>query len=984
MRSLSLIIFAFFLINITVKGQNKKTAPSSIKKAKTVWIAPSLASKIADGTFIAYDSTKSKQKSIEINPMRINGNQIVPGKGLPIGKDPLRIKKEDFLKNPSSDPIISWDASENSIWTPTDPSGAAGPNHYVNAWNMGYKIWDKEGNELAPAADFTNLWPGEENGDPIVIYDNFADRFLITQFYGNGFLIAICQGPDPVNDGWYTYQFETDAFPDYPKFSVWSDGYYVTSNYNSANPATDDAVFVMERDSMLVGSTNAQFIGFPLPSVNYSAWLCPLGFNCNGSELPPTGGMPIVYMQDDSWAGVITDHLKIWTIDVDWMDPDNSSISTTPLELETEVFNSTFNGGLWDNIPQPTGPDFSGFSGYLMQMAQYRRFEDHNSAVINFSVNLDDDNNLAGIRWYELRQDNDGDAWYIYQEGTHEQPDGHNAWCGSIAMDEQGNIGLAYSVVSADISTSIRYTGRFSNDPLDQMTIEENTIVNGAGNSASNRYGDYAQLTMDPTDDQTFWHIAEYFKAGGTRMNIVGAFKIVPNFNVDAGITAINEPSDGTLSDSEVVTVSIRNFGLDSIWNIPVTYSVDGGTLHSAIYTDTIPPTTTVQYSFAETEDFSILENVYSITAYTGYSGDEDMSNDTITGLVKFLLPNDIGVVEITDPSSGSLLSANENIKVSIQNFGGESQSDFDVSIILNSGDVITEVVPGPFDGPGLMTFTFDTTLDLSAFGSYDLIVFTSLSGDSDLANDTSWAMIDNSNCTPFTNCSFGDGFQLFQLTTIDNESGCSDDGYADYSDLVAQLYPGSTNDLTVTTGYGDQFVKVWIDFNDNFIFENDELIIDDFELGNNQAEGVFTETTDFIIDENAILGEHLMRAKTNWNSGVPEDACIETTYGETEDYTVNIDLSIGLEEGIVNKNGLNISYLPDNHFQASYAALNSNEAFYITVHNSFGQNVLYNRVYNVNGTYKYDLDMSYAAPGVYLVRIGSDNYGKVKKIVVK
>ncbi len=982
MRKLSLILFALFLINIAAICQNEKTSPSSIKKAKTVWVAPSLASKIEDGTFIAYDSVKTKQKNIEINPMRINGNQIIPGKGLPIGQDPLRIKKEDLIKNPSTEPIISWDASESTIWTPTDPSGAAGPNHYVNAWNMGYKFWDKEGNELAPAADFTNLWPGQENGDPIVIYDKFADRFLITQFYGNGFLIAVCQGSDPVNDGWYTYQFETDAFPDYPKFSVWSDGYYVTSNYNAADPASDDAVFVMERDSMLVGSTNAQFIGFPLPSITYSAWLCPLSFNCNGPELPPAGGMPIVYMQDDSWSGVTTDHLNIWTIDVDWLNPANSTISS-PLELETEVFNTVFNGGLWDNIPQPTGPEFSGFSGYVMQMAQYRRFEDHNSAVINFSVNLDDANNLAGIRWYELRQDNDGDDWYIYQEGSYEQPDGHNAWCGSIAMDEQGNIGLGYSVVSAEISTSIRYTGRFSNDPLNQMTVEENTIIDGPGNSASNRYGDYAQLTMDPTDDQTFWHIAEYFKAGGDRTDIVGAFKLVPNFNVDAGIIAINEPTDGTLSDAEIITVSIRNFGLDSIWNIPVSYSVDGGTLYTENYIDTIPPTTTVQYSFIATEDFSILENVYAITAYTSYLGDEDNENDTITSLVKHLLPNDLGIVEISSPSSGSLLASNEAVTVKIQNFGGATQSDFEVSYILNSGDVVTEIVPGPFDGPGVMTYTFTETVDLSVFVEYNLIAFTSLLEDSDLENDTSFAFIENSNCTPFTNCSFGDGFQLFQLTTIDNESGCSNDGYADYSDLIAQLYPGSTNDLTVTTGYGDQFVKVWIDFNDNFVFENDELIIDDFELGNNQAEGVFTATTDFTIDANAALGEHLMRAKTNWNNGVPEDACIETTYGETEDYSVNIDLSIGLDEKQVSVNDLTIQYLSENHYLLSFTSENLADPYYITVHNVFGQNVLYNRVYEQNGTFQYDLDMSYAAAGVYLIRIGSDKYGKVKKIVV-
>ena len=126
------------------------------------------------------------------------------------------------------------------------------------------------------------------------------------------------------------------------------------------------------------------------------------------------------------------------------------------------------------------------------------------------------------------------------------------------------------------------------------------------------------------------------------------------------------------------------------------------------------------------------------------------------------------------------------------------------------------------------------------------------------------------------------------------------------------------------------------------------------------------------------------MRAKTNWNTGVPDDACEETAYGETEDYTANIDLSIGLEEGISEPNEMTINTLPNNQFEVNFTALNTNETLIITVHNTAGQKVIYNRVPNVNGTYTYDFDMSYAAPGVYLLRLGSDKFGKVKKIVVK
>ena len=976
-RILLVLILFVFANHITMAQENnEKTKATFTGVSSTMKVVPSIASQIANGTFVpAVEINK------EVNAKRRDGNKVVPGKGLPIGNDPLLMDKGSQTKNPSKSPIITWDAASSGV-TPTDPTGAVGPDHYVNSWNSSFRIWDKDGNSLAPAASLATIWPGETSGDPIVMYDKFADRFVITQFaFPGSFLVAISQGPDPVNDDWYTYEFPLDAFPDYPKYSIWSDGYYITANKNSGSATTSDVVFAIERDEIIAGASSAQIVGFSLPQITTSGFYSPLGFNCNGAELPPLGGAPIVYLQDDAWSGVSTDHLKIWTIDVDWTNTTNSTISD-PLELDTEVFDSVFDGGSFSNLPQPAGSDIDALQATIMYMVQYRRFSTYNAAVLNFVVDLDNNDDHAGIRWFELRQDNDGEDWYIFQEGTYEQPNGHSAFSGSIAMDVLGNIGLAYSVVSSTQKVAIRYTGRYATDPLGEMTITEDTIVDGNQNNPSFRYGDYAQMTIDPVDDKTFWHIAEYF-SGNTRKDVVGSFKFAPDFLIDAGITAINSPNNGTLSATESITVSIRNFGLDSIWEVPVSYSVDGGTVTNEIYMDTIPPASTVLHTFATTADMSTVGATYEIVAYTAYPGDEDATNDTLSKVVSHLNPDDIGVTDISSPSSASGLGS-EVVTVTIENFGGAAQSDFDVSYSLNGDSPVTEIVAGPLNGPGTMQYSFTATADLSALGDYEIVAYTSLTGDSDTSNDTSMTMVENSMCTPFTNCSFGDGFELFQLTTIDNETGCSPDGYADYTDLIADLYPGSTNDLTVTTGYGSQYVKVWIDLNDNFVFENSELIVDDFVLGSGSGSGTFTGTTDFIVDASAPLGQHLMRAKTNWNNGVPDDACEETAYGETEDYTANIDLSIGLEEGITEPNEMIINTLPNNQFEVNFTALNTNETLIITVHNTAGQKVIYNRVPNVNGIYNYDFDMSYAAPGVYLVRLGSDTFGKVKKIVVK
>lgn len=978
-----LFLFLFTLgTSVYTIAQENSTKATFTSKAVSMKKVASLASRLEDGTFIYAE----KQNKI-FNPKKSGVNKIVPGKGLPIGKDPLLDQSKSNTKIQNKEPIITWDAAfDNS--TPTDPTGAVGPTHFVNAWNSAFRIWDKEGNALTPAASLANIWEGETDGDPIVMYDKFADRFIITQFTGAGwgstdpgFLIAISEGNDPVNDEWFTYTFLIDAFPDYPKYSVWSDGYYITANKNSGSASTSNVVYALERDKIILGDSTAQMVGFPLPDIVTSGFYSPLGFNVNGPELPATGNAPIIYLQDDEWADVSIDHLKLWSINVDWDSTELSTISD-PEQIDTEPFNSVFNGGSFNNLAQSSGPDIDALQATIMYMAQFRKFEEYNSTVLNFVVDLDNDDNRAGIRWFELRQDNDSADWAIFQEGTYEQPDGHSAFCGGIAMDSTGNIGLAYTVVSETQTVAIRYTGRFAGDPLGQMTLSEGIIEEGSENDPSTRYGDYGQMTLDPTDDATFWHIAEYFD-NDERVNVVGAFRIVPDFNIDAGIVEINDPTDGSLSDSESISVSIRNFGLDTIWDVPVSYQIDDGTIVSEVYADTILPVSTVLYSFTQTGDFSVLGQDYELKAYTSYSGDEDLTNDTLIATIKHLQANDIGVSNIMEPISGESLSM-ENVSVIIRNYGSASQSNFDISYQVDTDSPISESVAGPLNSLDSIEYTFSTQVDLSQFGEYSIQAYTSLTDDTDLSNDTSLALVENSICMPAANCAVGDGLRLVQLTTLLNPSGCSPDGYGDFTDMSTELSQGSTQYITLSTEYGNQYVNVWIDLNDNFLFENEEIIVDNFILGEGQNSGTYTDSTEFIIDESANLGDHLMRVKSNWNSPVSENACQGSSYGETEDYTATITLIDAIDESGLEPNDLLVRYLPNNHFEVSFSALHTQEPLTINVHNTAGQCVISNRVSSVNGKYFYDFDMSYAAPGVYLVRLGSDTFGKVRKIVVK
>lgn len=972
--SLFLFVLASFIT--VAQNSNETLEATSVTQATYMKTVPSIADQIASGDF-----QEAIEINKEVNPKKRDANQAVPGKGLPIGVDPLMHQQTKSSMIKGKDPILTFQAAAANV-TPTDPTGAVGPNHFVNAWNSSFRIWDKEGNAMTPAASLGTIWPGQTMGDPIVMYDQIADRFIITQFYGNGFLFAISQGPDPINSGWYTYQFPTSTFPDYPKYSIWSDGYYITSNKNSSSAGFSEVVYALDRDKMLTGDPSAEMIGFALPGISTNGFYSPLGFNVTGPEMPPAGNAPIIYMQDDSWGGVSTDHLKIWNINVDWDSPASSTISAAQ-SINTTPFDGLFDGGSFSNLPQPSGPDIDALQATIMYMAQYRRFNDHNSVVFNFVVDLTGSDNLAGIRWYELRQENDGDDWEIFQEGTYSQPDGHSAYSGTMCMDAQGNIALAYTVVSNTVYPSLRYTGRFATDDLNVMTIAEESYAEGTSSSPFFRYGDYSQMTIDPEDDKTFWSIAEYFN-GGPRQNQVGVFKIAPDLANDIGIISIDEPQNGILTASEEITVTVRNFGVDDQSNFPVTYQINDGTVITENFTGSLASNMDEQFTFSTLADLSNPGETFSIHAGTALDTDLNPANDTISKAVTHLFADDLGVTAVISPESGVYLSDEENISITLYNYGAEIQSDFNITYILNDETPVTETVTGSVNSEAFIDFEFDTPADFSVIGWHELKVTTDLSGDQNMDNDTLSVFVINSLCQPDLNCEQGVGIYNFELGSITNETGCDPGGYGNYTNLSTILIKPAPHDLTISTEYGNTYVKVWIDYNDNFSFEEDEIVVDDFVIAEGQAAGNFTETMLLPVTNTATLGEHILRVKTNYNNNVPEDPCEETVFGETEDYIVNIVLETGSDIASLENNELHLINRGNNQYKVEYESNFMNETMVLTIHDIRGNTLISNKVPSQNGSYHFEFDMSYAPKGVYLLRLGTDQFGKVKRFVIQ
>ncbi len=988
-------ILVFVFICFVAVGFSQSTSKKQIKKATFVGEAIYVKDiePLAGKTLIP-----GKPRQGKINPRRTDGNKIVPGKGSK-GPDPLiRRQKNAQALRASKAPSLTFEANTSSR-APSDPTGAIGPNHYVSAKNFEFAIHDRAGNVLVASADLSNLFPGENLGDPIVFYDSFADRFVVTQFSNspNGFLVAVCKGSDPVNDGWFTYRFNTGSFPDYTKFSIWSDGYYVTANKDQSSLQNDEVVFVIEREKMLAGDENAKMVGFPLPGARIGGFYSPASFNAIGNTLPPEGDARIIYYQDDAWQGVTEDALKLWTIEVDWVDLEESTIAESE-ELTVSsgainAFDSTFDGGSFGNLPQPNdGQDIDVLQGAVMYATNYRRFCDYNAVVLNFAVDIDDrqdSDNVSGIRWYELRQNGDGQPWTVFQEGTYTSTNGKSAWCASMAMDIFGNIGMGYSTIgtTANLATedsfvSIHYTGRLVDDPLGTMTFPEENIAIGTGinNTDQNRYGDYAQLTVDPVDDQTFWHIAEYFQdTGANARNVVGVFKIANDVTSDVGVIRIDTPVDAVLTTEETITVTIKNFGSATQTDIPVSYSVNGGTPVTELFAGPLNAGQTASFSFATKADLT-ADRTYNITAETNLVGDTTPENDCATkDDIRNLFANDVGVTALISPTSSGQFTNQEEITITIFNYGGTPQSNIPVFYTLNGGASINEVFTGTLAAQESVDYTFTATADLLEFRDYNFQMGTILSGDEDPNNDSITRTVENALCAPTSDCAqFGDGITSFQLSNVTNAQISCDTGYEDFTgDFTIELNRAEEEfEVTVRSGFADdagaERFSIWIDFNDDNVFESSELILDNQVITEINTDQSFT----FSLSSDAALGTHLLRIRggdTNTNNGaLLREPCGSMQFGTTHDYTVVIvDEPLGPDPNV--ETNLTVISQPGNQFLITKTAPNAPEEERIYIFNISGQIVASNLLKkDRNNTFTYELDMSFARSGIYFVRLGN------------
>lgn len=439
---------------------------------------------------------------------------------------------------------------------PPDTIGDVGPNHYVQSVNSSWRVFNKSGAPLTPVMTLGSLWasiPGPcantNAGDPIVLYDSFADRWLITQFctVANPFnhqLIAISQTGDPTG-AYYVYDFmmPNNKFNDYPKFGVWPDGYYMTDNqFNQAGTAFLGAgVFAFDRAKMLAGDPTASYIYFDVENGNPNIGGM-LPADADGLIPPPAGApCPFAYFIATEF-GDASDGLRLFDFHADFDTPANSTFterSGSPLAVA--AFDPRTPTGR-DDIEQPPPANnataaLDAIGDRLMHRLQYRNYGTHQSLVANHTVNVGTGTTLAthqaAVRYYELRSS--GGAYVVNEQATF-SPDAVNRWMGSAAMDGEGNLAVGYSVSDAtSVFPGIRYAGRLASDPPNGLFQGEAVLQAGGfvQTHSSSRWGDYSSTNVDPIDDCTFWHTNEYYLDDQPSITAewhtrVGNFKVNP------------------------------------------------------------------------------------------------------------------------------------------------------------------------------------------------------------------------------------------------------------------------------------------------------------------------------------------------------------------------------------------------------------------------------------------------------------------------
>ncbi len=790
---------------------------------------------------------------------------------------PRVVKQSQMISAAAPAPDSSFDGLDFANWGaghPPDENGDVGPTYYIQTVNTSIGIYSKSTgtrvaaftfNSFMSQGHFGNLCDTDNFGDPVVLYDSFEDRWVITDFAfkldGGGNVVnppgafqcfAVSKTGDPVNGGWNFYSIAAPgALNDYPKFGVWPDGIYMSANmfgYPAGASYQGYHVWALNKQQMYAGAPSPQVIDFAGDTSDFTV----IPANARLQAGTPAAGEPEFFVSTEQFLNA----LSIYKFHVDWDRPSTSTFTGPQTQLQPNC---------WPNAAVSNASTPANAADTLsiraMAQAQYTNiggaeslWVDHTVqrgvSATNTTCNAPTGGN-ATVRWYQANV-NGGNVAANVVQGQSFDPDGANTFyrfMPSLAVDRLGDMAIGYTKSNSTTNPQIKYAGRLAGDPANTLGQTEQTLIDGTGAQSGNcggaactRWGDYSGMALDPNGCE-FWMTGEYFATTGLNdLTRIGSFKLNPGCTPVGNGTLSGTVTDGTTPlAGATVALGSRTTTTDGSGNY--SFSVPAGTYASltaskAGFTDGSAATVAVPDGGSATRNFTL-----SAAAQSGCFTDNSQSTfqrgnpsncDLVSspGSVVLAAPDNTAAKNpnvsptgfgfnstswagqtFTPTVSGQLkrvdvelfcascTATSPNVTLSIRNTTGTTP-------VPTGADLATATLPGFNDGGagGLKTFTFASPVALTA-GTRYAFVFRLASGfaSGTVAYTCSCATTGFSNTNPYASGQFVTSSNSGSTWTADTTVGGRDLNFVTYINpgfASSGTFVSSLKDANPATGH--------------------------------------------------------------------------------------------------------------------------------------------------------------------------------------